>query len=42
MLEWLGLDSASAFDPNAVTIDQLGGKSPSTAQAGYPQANQTR
>jgi hypothetical protein len=23
MLEWLGLDNSSAFDPNAVTIDQL-------------------
>jgi hypothetical protein len=23
MLDWLGLDSSSAFDPNAVTIDQL-------------------
>ena len=23
MLDWLGLDSGSAFDPNAVTIDQI-------------------
>jgi hypothetical protein len=23
MLDWLGLDSSSAFDPNTVTIDQL-------------------
>jgi hypothetical protein len=22
-LDWLGLDSASEFDPNTVTIDQL-------------------
>jgi hypothetical protein len=23
MLDWLGLDNTSAFDPNAVTIDQI-------------------
>ncbi|MDQ6805187.1 MAG: plasmid pRiA4b ORF-3 family protein [Actinomycetota bacterium] len=23
MLDWLGLNNASAFDPNAVTIDQI-------------------
>ena len=23
MLDWLGLDNTTAFDPNAVTIDQL-------------------